>query len=98
MVLFLVSFKQRPKGFSELYRERINRSTKFKWSSLHALAFDTVWTLALVLNYTEEMRLSLTKEQAIQENCSTNLTGNLVPLNEFKCFYGLCNEAQLLQS
>ena len=81
MVLFFVSFKQRPKDFSELYRDGINRSTEFKWSSLHSLAFDAVWTLALVLNYTEEMRL--TKQQAIHENCSTTLTGNLVPLNRF---------------
>ena len=83
IVISGVSFKQRPKDYSEKYRERINRSTKFKWSSLHALAFDAVWTLALVLNCTEEMRLNLTKEQAIHENCSTNLTGNLVPLNKF---------------
>ena len=83
MFIGFISFKQRPKDFSALYRERINRSTEFKWSSLHTLAFDTVWTLALVLNYTEEMRLSLTREQAIHENCSSNLTGGLVPLNKF---------------
>ena len=62
-------------------------------STLHAPAFDAVWTLALVLNYTEEMRCrnqtkeqvmqNLTKQEVIPENCSSNLTGDLVPLNEF---------------
>jgi gamma-aminobutyric acid type B receptor len=71
------------KNFTNTYTDRLD-STQFKTkSALHAIAFDAVWTLALVLNYTEEMRLNQSKEQAIHQNCSSNLTGDLVPLNKF---------------
>ena len=50
---------------------------------MHRSAFDAVWTLALVLNYTEEMRLNQSNGENFEhENCS-NFTGSLVPLNEF---------------
>ena len=74
---------QSTKDFTHTYTKRI-RNTEFKWNSLHAIAFDAVWTLALVLNYTEEMRLlNQSKEQAIHQNCSSDLTGYMVPLNDF---------------
>ena len=50
----IVCSTQSTKDFTGKYTERI-RNTEFKWNSLHAIAFDAVWTLALVLNYTEEM-------------------------------------------
>ena len=86
MFCLLVSFSfiQTPKDFSKKYINTINTSTEFNRSGFHALAFDAVWTLALVLNYTEEMRWqNQSKEQVMHENCSSDLTGDLVPLNEF---------------
>ena len=78
----IVCFIQSAKDFAGKYTERI-KNTEFEWNLLHAIAFDAVWTLALVLNYTEEMRLNQSKEQAIHQNCSSDLTGDLVPLNNF---------------
>ena len=47
------------------------------------MAFDTMWTVAQVLNYTEEMRLqNLSKDATEFEDCA-HLEGELVPLNEF---------------
>ena len=47
------------------------------------MAFDTIWTLATVLNYTETMRLeNVSKSDPQFKNCS-NLPGELVPLNNF---------------
>ena len=84
VVLFIVSLStQTAKDFTGNYTERLN-NTEMMMSTLHAIAFDAVWSLALVLNYTEEMRWqNQTKGQIIHGNCSSNLTGNLVPLNEF---------------
>ena len=77
-------FIQTPKSFSEKYSNTISTSSEFNGSTVRAHAFDAVWTLALVLNYTEEMRWqNQMKEHAIHENCRSNLTGDLVPLNEF---------------
>ena len=79
----VVSFTQTAKNFTRTYTDRLDTTEFKKKSTLHAIAFDVVWTLALVLNYTEEMRLNQSKEQAIHQNCSSNLTGDLVPLNKF---------------
>ena len=50
---------------------------------MYALAFDTMWTVAQVLNYTEEMRLrNESKEDNEFKKCA-NLPGKMVPLNEF---------------
>ena len=77
-------FTQTAKEFTGNYTERLYSNAEFNQSALHAIAFDTVWTLALVLNYTEEMRWkNVTKEQVTHENCSSDLTGDLVALNEF---------------
>ena len=48
----------------------------------YAQAFDAIWTIAQVLNYTEEMRINQTSRVSVDENC-TDLPGELVPLNEF---------------
>lgn len=55
--------------------------TGYIFTPLYALAFDTMWTVGLVLNYTEEMRLQ--NESAETYKSCSNLPGNLVPLNEF---------------
>ena len=52
-------------------------------NTVYALAFDTMWTVAQVLNYTEELRLqNLSKDAAEFKGCA-HLVGQLVPLNEF---------------
>ena len=49
---------------------------------MYAQAFDAIWTIAQVLNYTEEMRINQTSRVSVDENCR-DLPGELVPLNEF---------------
>ena len=49
---------------------------------MYIIAFDALWTLALVLNKTEEIRLNATTKREQSEVCS-HLDGELVPLNEF---------------
>jgi gamma-aminobutyric acid type B receptor len=84
IVFTVVSFTQTAKNFTSIYTDRLDTTEFKKKSALRAIAFDTVWTLALVLNYTEEMRLcNQSKRHAVHENCSSNLTGDLVPLNKF---------------
>ena len=84
IVFTVVSFTQTAKNFTSIYTDRLDTTEFKKKSALRAIAFDTVWTLALVLNYTEEMRLcNQSKRHAVHENCSSNLTGDLVPFNEF---------------
>ena len=50
----------------------------------YAEAFDAMWTVGQVLNYTEEMRLQRVIKNATPEfeECF-HLPGELVPLNEF---------------
>lgn len=73
---------QTAKDFIANYNEALLQ-TDFRLSTVYALAFDTMWTVAQVLNYTEEMRLNnLPKEANEFEKCA-NLSGELVPLNEF---------------
>ena len=82
VLVFLISFLQTPKNFTDNDFKRLN-TTEDDWESLHRSAFDAVWTVALVLKYTEEMRLNQSiGENFKHENCS-NFTGSLVPLNEF---------------
>ena len=46
------------------------------------IAFDAIWTLAQVLNYTEMMREAESDLEFEYMNCSS-LSGELVPLHEF---------------
>jgi hypothetical protein len=63
--------------------DKMLEASEYDISTVYALAFDTVWTLALVLNYTEKMRmLNESKQDGDFKNCS-HLDGKLVPLNEF---------------
>ena len=65
------------------YTERLEE-TEYTLVSTYALAFDAMWTVAQVLNYTEDMRLQNKSKNATElEECS-HLPGELVPLNEFK--------------
>ena len=54
----------------------------YTFAETYAQAFDAIWTIAQVLNYTEEMRINQTSRVSVHENC-TDLPGELVPLNEF---------------
>ena len=49
-------FIQSAKEFIDLYHEKL-AETDYTINTVYQIAFDTMWTLALVLNYTEEMRL-----------------------------------------
>ena len=50
---------------------------------MFVIAFDAMWTVARVLNYTEEMRLqNISKSDPELEECG-HLPGELVPLNKF---------------
>ena len=50
---------------------------------MYQLAFDTLWTLATVLNYTETLRIdNESRLDPLIESCS-HLPGELVPLDEF---------------
>ena len=73
---------QSANGFTDIYNERLLR-TGHTTISTNKLAFDAMWTVAQVLNYTEEMRLqNLSKDASEFEDCA-HLEGELVPLNEF---------------
>ena len=57
--------------------------TGYTKNAVYQIAFDTMWTLALVLNYTEEMRLqNISKSESPFQNCK-DLQGELEPLDEF---------------
>ena len=69
--------------FIEKYNDALVK-TKYNISTVYLLAFDTIWTLAKVLNYTEEMRLQNDTSDSVLEKCShLNMSGGLVPLNNF---------------
>ena len=57
----------------------ILQQSPYNMSSVYIIAFDVLWTLALVLNKTEEIRLN---NDTYNKTCS-HLDGELVPLNEF---------------
>ena len=71
----IVLFIQTAKEFHDNYTNAYN-GTEYKQ---FAAAFDALWTVARVLNYTETLRNT---NMSTYENCS-DLPGELVPLNEF---------------
>ena len=66
-----------------MYDERLEE-TGHSIVSTYRLAFDTTWTVAQVLNYTEEMRLQNQSKNATEFDGCSHLPGELVPLNEFE--------------
>ena len=66
-----------------MYEEKVI-AEGYRSVTWHALAFDAIWTLANGLNLTETMRKSKTSEEIRKETNCGNLTGELVPLNEFE--------------
>ena len=70
-----------------MYNERLNSSSyrQYNATTAYAAAFDTTWTIAQALNYTEQMRLQTMTEKGtltqtdplsdIQQTCS-NVTEN----------------------
>ena len=48
------------------------------------MAFDAIWTLAMTLNYTEELRIRNNTQEIINKTDCHDLRGELVPLNEFQ--------------
>ena len=80
-MLFL-PYMQSSIQFSQAYFDRLSHGS-YSYSAASLMAFDTIWTLATVLNYTETMRLeNVSKSDPQFKNCS-NLPGELVPLNNF---------------
>ena len=75
--LFHACIAQSAEEFDEIYHVRLADS-EYDISTVYIIAFDTIWTLALALNKTEEMRLN----NITTERCS-DLTGELVPLSQF---------------
>ena len=62
----------------------MNRSKDMNYNvtAVYAQAFDAIWTIAQVLNYTEKMTINHIKRNFVHENCR-DLAGELVPLNAF---------------
>ena len=54
----------------------------YAYATVYAQAFDAIWTIAQVLNYTEEMTINQINRSSVHENCR-DLPGELVPLDEF---------------
>ena len=63
-----------------IYNERLVE-THYTINTAYQVAFDTLWTLATVLNYTETMRVENGSKPELQK--CRHLPGELVPLNEF---------------
>ena len=70
---------QTAREFAKNYTDRLNE-TEHNLATVYGLAFDAMWTIAQVLNYTEGMRLNDINQTF--ESCR-ELPGELVPLNEF---------------
>ena len=61
-----------------MYNERLNSTSyrQYNATTAYAAAFDTTWTIAQALNYTEQMRLQTADPLSnIQQTCS-NVTEN----------------------
>ena len=78
--LLIPIFLQSADQFIKNYNTELEDS-QYSISTVYIIAFDTIWSLALMLNKTEEMRLSNSSYFEFK-NCS-HLDGELVPLNEF---------------
>ena len=81
LILFLFIATQTTREFNDKYKNRY-KSMNYNNTVTYAQAFDAIWTIAQVLNYTEEMRINQTSRVSVHENCR-DLPGELVPLNEF---------------
>ena len=75
---------QSPAEFAAKYAQSLI-GTPYANTPASTGVFDAVWSLALVLKYTDDMRRlkNQSKGDPVHVNCSSNLTGDLVPLNEF---------------
>ena len=83
MIEFSLSEHQSSQEFIDEYNKRLWPVSDYNHSSTFKNAFDAVWSMAQMLNYTEEMRLSnLSRNHSEFNNCH-HLEGELVPLNEF---------------
>ena len=73
---------QSAREFADMYKKKL-LETGYSANTVHPIAFDTMWTVAQVLNYTEEMRLQNHSKDADEFQDCAHLEGELVPLNEF---------------
>ncbi|CAI8046144.1 Gamma-aminobutyric acid type B receptor subunit 2 [Geodia barretti] len=65
------------------YTTRLWPESNYNHSSIFLMAFDALWSMAQMLNYTEEMRLrDLPRNHSDFDECR-HLDGSLVPLDEF---------------
>ena len=75
-------FLQSTDEFIQKYT-RLLRNTKYNPDSIYIVAFDAIWSLALMLNKTEEMRMTTVSRNDPQFEKCNHLYGELVPLDEF---------------
>ena len=54
----------------------------YNFAAVYGQAFDAIWTIAQVLNYTEQMTIDQINRSLVHENCR-DLPGELVPLDKF---------------
>ena len=74
---------QSSKEFIGNYNTRLWPESNYNHSSIFLMAFDAMWSMAQMLNYTEEMRLAdLPGNHSDFDECR-HLDGSLVPLDEF---------------
>ena len=73
---------QTSRDFHYIYWDEIIK-TGFAATSVYAMAFDSIWVLAVALNHTEIMRMTKTTQEVINKTDCVDLEGDLVPLNEF---------------
>ena len=74
---------QSSREFIGNYTTRLWPESNYNHSSIFLMAFDALWSMAQMLNYTEEMRLrDLPRNHSDFDECR-HLDGSLVPLDEF---------------
>ena len=72
---------QTTRDFYTEYNDRLE-ITNHTYTAAYALAFDAIWTIAQVLNYTEEMKINQINRSSGHEHCR-DLPGEMVSLDEF---------------
>ena len=85
LIKFRVNSSRSLQSTNEFIRNytQILRDSVYSISTVYIIAFDTIWSLALMLNKTEEMRMAtVSRKNSEFEKCN-HLYGELVPLDEF---------------
>ena len=80
-IVLCIIVTQTSRDFNTKYNRRLEE-TNHAYSIGYAQAFDAIWTIAQVLNYTEEMTINQINRSSVHENCR-DLPGELVHLDKF---------------